>query len=134
MGLEAVELHRIGMPLVRAFETSFGRQTSRDVLLVRVRTDVGEGWGECVAMADPFYSSEFVGGAANVLTVYLAPALLAMPALTAADTAAALKFVVGHRMAKSAIEAALLDAECRAAEQSFGQRFGAVRDAVDCGV
>jgi O-succinylbenzoate synthase len=37
-------------------------------------------------------------------------------------------------MAKAALEMALLDAELRARGESFAKRFGAVRDAVDCGV
>ena len=50
MKLEAVELRRIRMPLVAPFRTSFGSQTARDILLVRARTDVAEGWGECAAL------------------------------------------------------------------------------------
>lgn len=132
--IEAIELHRIGMPLVRPFETSFGRQTSRDVLLVRVLTDAGEGWGECVAMADPVYSSEYVAGCVDVITGYLAPALLDARMVRASDVSTVLDFVVGHRMAKAAVETAVLDAQTRAAGVSFGEYFGAVRPEVDCGV
>jgi O-succinylbenzoate synthase len=132
--VEAVELHRIGMPLVRPFETSFGRQTERDVLLVRVLTREGEGWGECVAMADPVYSSEYVQGAAEVIERYLAPALLTVGTLRASDVAPALAFVIGHRMAKAALETAVLDAQTRAVGMSFGEYFGAVKPEVDCGV
>ena len=150
--IEAIELHRIEVPLVRPFETSFGRETVREALLVRVRTDAGDGWGECVAGRDPFYSSEYVGGAASVIERYLAPALLDAPAAgaahaapaaddprsldvpLAASVAPALAFVAGHRMAKGAIEAAVLDAELRAQGRSMGAAFGAVRDWVDCGV
>jgi O-succinylbenzoate synthase len=132
--LESVELHRIGMPLVRPFETSFGRQTAREVLLVRVRTAEGDGWGECVAMTDPFYSSEYVDGCEAVISSYLAPALLAARTLRADDVAGLLRFVVGHRMAKAALETAVLDAQTRAAGVSFGEFFGAVRPEVDCGV
>jgi O-succinylbenzoate synthase len=134
MRVTAVELHRIGMPLVRPFETSFGRQTERDVLLVHVRTDVGDGWGECVAMADPVYSSEYVDGAEAVLRHYLIPAVLAAGDLTTESFASVVHFVIGHRMAKAALETALLDAELRASGTSFAVHFGAVRDAVDCGV
>jgi o-succinylbenzoate synthase len=42
--------------------------------------------------------------------------------------------VKGHRMAKAAVETAVLDAELRAAGLSLGGYLGAVRDAVDCGV
>ena len=150
--IEAIELHRIEVPLVRPFETSFGRESVREVLMVRVRTDTGDGWGECVAGRDPFYSSEYVDGAASVIERHLGPALLdrlrlhgprpesldllprgASVPLTAA-VAPALAFVAGHRMAKGALEAAVLDAELRAQGRSMGQAFGAERDWVDCGV
>ncbi|MGW9631249.1 o-succinylbenzoate synthase [Agromyces sp. NPDC055520] len=151
--IEAIEVHRIEVPLVRPFETSFGRETVREAVIVRVRTDAGDGWGECVAGRDPFYSSEYVGGAASVIERYLAPALLDASALDAArvtadraadprsagvpltaSVAPTLAFVAGHRMAKGALEAAVLDAELRAQGRSMGAAFGAVRDWVDCGV
>jgi O-succinylbenzoate synthase len=134
MRVTSVDLHRIAMPLVRPFETSFGRQTARDVLLVRVRTTVGDGWGECVAMADPVYSSEYVAGAEAVIRDYIAPALIAAGETTAEGFAQVVRFVIGHRMAKAAVETALLDAELRAAGESFAGYFGAVSDLVDCGV
>ncbi|MFF2274688.1 o-succinylbenzoate synthase [Agromyces sp. NPDC058126] len=149
--IDAIELHRIEVPLVRPFETSFGRETVREALLVHVRTDAGEGWGECVAGRDPFYSAEYVDGAASVIERYLGPALLeAKPTGGATgeegpgrrgaslplahSVAGTLGFVAGHRMAKGALEAAVLDAELRAQGRSMGEAFGAVRDWVDCGV
>ncbi len=158
--LERIELHRIEVPLVRPFETSFGRETVREVLLVHAITDAGDGWGECVAGRDPFYSGEYVDGAASVIERYLAPAMLAAStnpneraaaadvradaapgaAATiasvplAASVASTLSFVAGHRMAKAALETALLDAELRAQGRSMGEAFGAVREWVDCGV
>jgi O-succinylbenzoate synthase len=134
MTIEAVELHRVGMPLVRPFVTSFGRQTARDVLLVHVLTTSGDGWGECVAMSNPVYSSEYVDGAEAVLRDYLVPAILAAPDTTALDFASTVSFVVGHRMAKAALETAILDAELRAEGVSFAQYFGASRTSVECGV
>jgi O-succinylbenzoate synthase len=133
--LDSLTLHRLAMPLVRPFETSFGRQTERVVLLVQVRTNTGVvGWGECVAGEGPLYSSEYVDGCEHVIRHYLAPALLAAPAVTAESVAPLLSFVVGHRMAKAALEAAVLDAELRASVTSFGSYLGAVSDWVDCGV
>src|SRR5260370_6968390 len=84
MKLDRVELRRLEMPLVRPFRTSFGLQTDRDVLLVTVYdTDGVPGYGECVALSDPVYSSEFVAAAEQVVQRYLAPVLLATPQLTA---------------------------------------------------
>jgi len=46
----------------------------------------------------------------------------------------ALEPVKGHRMAKHVLETALLDAELRALDMSFGRYLGAVRDRVPAGV
>jgi O-succinylbenzoate synthase len=134
MKLEAVELRRIRMPLVAPFETSFGVQTDRDILLVKAITTDGVGWGECVAGEEPTYSSEYVEGAQHVLIHHLLPRLLGREGIEAADVATLLRPVHGHQMAKAAIEMALLDAELRAKGESFGRYFGAAREAVDCGV
>jgi O-succinylbenzoate synthase len=132
--LESVELRRIAMPLVAPFRTSFGTQTARDILLVRVRTDVGEGWGECAALADPRYSAEYVDGAADVLARFLVPAVAAVPDLDASAVGRALAPFAGHWMAKAALETAVLDAELRAEGRSFGRFLGAATDRVPCGV
>src|SRR5579859_6546007 len=134
MKLEAVEMRRIKMSLVAPFETSFGVQTERDILLLKAMTDVGVGWGECVATEEPVYSSEYIEAAQHVLVHHMLPRLLAQASIGAADVALLLRPVIGHRMAKSAIEMAVLDAELRAKGRSFAQYFGAVRPAVDCGV
>ncbi len=134
MRLEALELRRIAMPLVAPFETSFGVQVERDILLVKAITTDGEGWGECVAGEEPTYSPEYVDGAQQVIVQHLAPRMFAREALSADDVAVLLRPVHGHQMAKAALEMALLDAELRARGESFAKRFGAVRDAVDCGV
>jgi O-succinylbenzoate synthase len=132
--LEAVELVRIRLPLVAPFETSFGIQSERDILLLKAVTDQGEGWGECVAGEEPTYSSEYVEGAQHVLIHHLLPRLFERLEVAAADVGTALRPVHGHNMAKAAIEMAVLDAELRAANRSFGDYLGAVRRFVDCGV
>jgi O-succinylbenzoate synthase len=132
--LTGVELRRISMPLVAPFRTSFGTETTRDILLLRVVTDEAEGWGECVAMSDPRYSSEYVDGAADVLRRFLIPKLAANPALDATAVAPALRPFKGQWMAKAALETAVLDAELRASGRSFGRELGATRDRVPCGV
>jgi O-succinylbenzoate synthase len=134
MKLTGIELRRVRMPLVAPFRTSFGIATERDILLLRAVTDEAEGWGECVAMADPLYSSEYVEAAADVLRRYLIPALAARPPADATAVAPALHRFKGHRMAKAALETAVLDAELRGAGRSFARELGATRDRVPCGV
>jgi O-succinylbenzoate synthase len=132
--LEAVELRRIGLSLVAPFETSFGVQTERDVLILRAITSVGDGWGECVAGEEPTYSSEYVDAAQHVLVHHLLPRLMERSSIAAEDVAQVLRPVHGHQMAKATIEMALLDAQLRASGESFGHYLGAVRTAVDSGV
>jgi len=132
--LEALELRRISMPLVSPFRTSFGTETERDVLMVKALTPDAEGWGECVAMSEPLYSSEHVDGAQEIIRRHLAPRLFDREDVTAAAVAPALAAVKGHPMAKAAVETAVLDAELRARGESFGAYLGAVRTEVDCGV
>ena len=135
MRLDAVELRSIELPLVAPFRTSFGTETTRAALLVRVVTPEAQGWGECVAMADPLYSSEYLSAAADVLRRFLVPAVAAAgDTLSAAGVAPALARFRGHRMAKAALETAVLDAQLRAEGRSLAHELGAVRDRVACGV
>ena len=131
--IEAIELRRIALPLVTPFRTSFGTETARDILLVRVVTSTGEGWGECVAGNDPLYSSEYVEGAEHVLRHHLIPRLSAR-SLQATAVATTLEPVKDHRMAKGALEAAVLDAQLRRAGVGLAGWIGAVRDRVPSGV
>ena len=140
MKLLGVDLIRIAMPLVSPFRTSFGTQTERDILLLRARTDESEGWGECVALTDPVYSSEYLESQADVLRRFFLPALASPDGQSALDRSGAAAVATllhpykGHRMAKAAIEMALLDAELRASGRSFARELGAVHDRVPSGV
>jgi len=134
MKITGIELRRVAMPLVAPFRTSFGTETARDILLIRVVTPDAEGWGECVAMNSPLYSAEYVDGATEVLTRFLIPALTAVDDLSANAVGPALSRFRGHMMAKAALETAVLDAELRAAGMSLGRYLGAIKAKVPCGV
>jgi o-succinylbenzoate synthase len=132
--LTGVELRRVAMPLVAPFRTSFGVETVRDVLLLRAVTPDGEGWGECVAAAEPRYSSEYADGAADVLRRFLLPMVAALPDVRPEALAAELAAIRGHRMAKAALELAVLDADLRARGLPLARHLGATRDRVPAGV
>ncbi|MFS8479006.1 MAG: o-succinylbenzoate synthase [Micromonosporaceae bacterium] len=134
MKLTGFELRRVAMPLVAPFRTSFGVEHERDVLLVRAVATDTDGWGECVAMSAPLYSSEYVDGAAEVVRRFLVPAVAALPRVDAHAVEAAFARIKGHPMAKAAVHTAVLDAWLRAAGMSFGAFLGAVRPAVPAGV
>ena len=135
MKLEAVELLRLNVPLKGAFRTSFSSVTTHEVLWVHVITDEGEGWAECGANDRPDYSSEFHSGAATVLKQFLLPDIFGLGSeLTAEAIAPTLHWAKGHRMAKAAIETAVLDAQLRASQTSLASYLGAVKTRVPAGV
>jgi o-succinylbenzoate synthase len=132
--LEAVELVRVRMPLVAAFRTSFGTETVRDAILVRLEAGGQVGWGECVAGAEPRYSSEFNDSAWSVLRDILVPCLSGAGEITAEGVAPLLGWVRGHRMAKAALETAVLDAQLRREGRSLASYLGGVRSSIVPGV
>ncbi|HLJ87113.1 MAG TPA: o-succinylbenzoate synthase [Candidatus Angelobacter sp.] len=134
MKIEAVTLREIHMPLVHFFETSFGRTTSRRILLVTVHTEAADGWGECVAGEDPFYSEESIDTAWYVTEKYLAPALLGKSIDKGGDAPPLFARVRGHRMAKGALENALWDAEAQAKNIPLWHLIGGTQTEIACGV
>lgn len=138
MRLLRVIIHEFRMPLVSPFTTSFGTELDREGYLVEAVVDAGSGeirgWGECVAMTEPVYSSEYCSAAIEVTERWLAPALFAAPDLTAERVTHLLRHIVGHPMAKGALEMAILDAQLRSRGQSFADYLGVTRSRIPAGV
>jgi len=135
MKLQEIELSTIHLPLVRPFRTSFGTQTSREVLMVKVTNENGTvGWAECVAMSEPLYSPEYVVGCLDLMKRFLIPALREKGSITAEDVPVVLKPFLGGQMAKAALETAILDAQLRDVGISLATYLGATKTKVECGV
>jgi O-succinylbenzoate synthase len=134
MKIEAITLREIKMPLVHFFETSFGRIYDRRILLVTVHCDGVEGWAECVAGEDPYYSSEWIDSAWVTIKSYLAPAVVGGEIDRGGDSAKLMARISGHRMAKAAIENALWDAESKQKNVPLWKLLGGTRKEIACGV
>ena len=135
MKLTEIELRVIHLPLVRPFRTSFGTQTSREVLIVKVTNENGtSGWAECVAMSEPLYSPEYVVGCIDLIKRFLIPALKAKPEINAEDVATVLKPFLAGQMAKASLETAILDAQLKDQKVSLASYLGATKSKVECGV
>ncbi|MFZ5917760.1 MAG: o-succinylbenzoate synthase [Chloroflexota bacterium] len=109
MKIERVELYHVSMPLVRPFETSFGRLTHRDAILVAAYADGLIGWGECAALTQPAYSYETVGTAWHVLSDFLIPAVLDRQWSAMEQFLALIAWVRGHPMARAGLQGAAWD-------------------------
>jgi len=123
-----VELRIVALPMVAPFVASHGSVTTRTAVIVRVLGNDLEGWGECAALPEPTYTSEYVDGAFAVLRDELAPGLVRAASegvVKASEVRRLFASHTDHPMARAAIELALLDAECAAAGQSLARRFTA---------
>ena len=132
--VEGAELLMVELPLVTPFRTSYATSVVERKLLVRLGTDAGAGWGECGAPAEPLYTSEYGDAARHVLVHHLLPRLAEAGDVTPDDVGTALAPVQGHRMAKAALEMAVLDAWGRLHGRSFASLLGSTRTAVPAGV
>jgi O-succinylbenzoate synthase len=126
MNIRRVELREIRLSLLHPFETSFGRTTERHIILVRVEdADGAEGWGECVADENPFYSEEWTESAWAVLEQFLAPLVIAGKGF---------EHVRGNRMAKAAIETAMWDLDARQRGLPLWKLLGGTQREIASGV
>jgi len=132
--IERLELRVLRLPLVRFFETSFGRVYDRTFLLVRLDGGGLTAWGECVADNDPYYSAETVETAWHVMSTFLAPLVLGVEFSHPRDVFPALRRVRGHHMAKAAIEMAAWDLYAKQAGMPLSAALGGTRTRVAAGV
>ena len=134
MKIESITLHHISMPLVAPFETSFGRETDRECVLITLRAEGLTGYGECVATRDPGYNYETTGTAWHILKDFLAPLLLGQDVIDANDFQRRVEGVRGHHLAKAGVEMALWDLLGKRDGRSLKEMIGGTHAKVDVGV
>ena len=134
MIVERIELRLLRLPLVRPFETSFGRTSEKPFVLVRLDGEGVEGWGECVAEGTPYYSPETTGTAWHVIAEFLVPRLLHRRFDHPREVSAAFAAVRGHNMAKAALEMAAWDLFARQQAVPLARVLGGERQEIAAGV
>ncbi|MBM3807032.1 MAG: o-succinylbenzoate synthase [Acidimicrobiia bacterium] len=134
MTVEKIELFLCRLPLVQFFETSFGRSYDRTFVLVRVVGDGHEGWGESVAEANPYYSSETTETVWHIIAGFIAPLIIGTRFEHPRDVYAALKRIRGHNMAKAGVEMAMWDLYARMQGQPLATVLGGTRRRIASGV
>lgn len=134
MRIDRIELRRLRLPLVRFFETSFGRVSERVFLLITVHDGGASGIGECVADANPFYSAETTATAWHIVAEFVAPLVLNREFGHPREIFDALRPIRGHNMAKAAVEMAAWDLYARQQNASLASVLGGTRTAIEAGV
>src|SRR5579862_4802803 len=109
MRIDRIILRQIRMPLVHFFETSFGRTTEREIILVEVSSDGVLGWGEVTAGEHPFYNEEWTQSAWLILRDYVAPQVLGRQLGSAEEVGPLSRHIRGHLMARGGFEVAVWD-------------------------
>lgn len=134
MKIESITLHHISMPLVSPFETSFGRETDRECVLVEIHSDGLTGYGECVATRDPGYNYETTGTVLHILKDFIVPLILGKDVADASDFQERVSGIRGHHLAKAGVEMALWDLLGKRAGKSLRELLGGGREKVEVGV
>jgi len=136
--IEKIELFLCRLPLVHFFETSFGRSYDRTFVLVRVQGaalgDKQEGWGESVAEANPYYSSETTETVWHITEGFIAPLLLGQTFDHPREVYPALRRIRGHNMAKAGVEMAIWDLYAKLRGQPLSKILGGTRERIASGV
>ena len=134
MKIERLELRLLKLPLVHFFETSFGRIYDKHFIIIRVEGEGFEGYGECVAEQDPYYSAETNETAWHIITEFVAPRVIGASFDHPRDIYPALKAIRGHNMAKAAVEMAAWDLYARQRGEPLSRVLGGARSRIASGV
>lgn len=132
--IDRIELRLLRLPLVHFFETSFGRVTERTLVIVRLESDGVEGYGECVAGDNPYYSAETTETAWHMLDQFLIPRVLGVDIPAPASVFGMFRAVRGHAMAKAALEMAVWDVFARRDGVPIARLLGGTRARIVSGV
>ncbi len=134
MKIERAELREIPLRLKEYFEISSGGKQDRRILLLTLRGEGLEGWGECVVGEDPGYSYETTETAWHMLTDFILPRIVGRDARDPEDVLAPVSWIRGHRMAKASVEMAAWDLAARMDGVSLSRKLGGTKRSVPVGV
>jgi O-succinylbenzoate synthase len=113
MHVDEVELRLIRLPFKSVFKTSFAVETEKIAVIVTLRSDGVEGYGESVMDMLPSYREESIVGALHLLREALIPALLKNDCDDPWTLVDSWKGWRGNPMAKTSLELAVWDCHAR---------------------
>ncbi len=122
------------MPLKFPFETSYGRQTERESVLVKLYSEGLCGWGEAAVSDYPDYCHETPSVALLVLSKYLFPAVVGREFEDPLALSSELAKIRGYPFSSTGIETAFVDLFCKAAGVPEHQWLGGERTLVPAGI
>ncbi|SHJ83270.1 o-succinylbenzoate synthase [Desulfofundulus thermosubterraneus] len=135
MQLHSITLRAMSMRMKSPFTTSFGTQWDKHFILVEVRDKDGRsGWGESVAMKEPFYNEETVGTNWLIMKEFLIPLLWQKPVSHPQEVSSIFSHIRRNNMAKSALEGALWDLYAKQQNLPLYRVLGGERTEIQVGI
>lgn len=134
MKIEAAELRLISLPLKFRFETSFGVQTQRHIIVLTLYGEGLEGYAETVMEFTPHYREETLPGAWALLEGLLIPKVLGQDFANPEQLWAEIAGFRGNKMTKAALEMAFWDLWCKSLGQPVWKVLGGVRTEIPVGI
>jgi len=133
MKIDSIEIHRVGMPLIYPFRTSYGNDDRIESVLVKMHSGGLYGWGEATPWQSPGYSSECAKTAFLVARDFLAPLLLGEDIPDGKSLQKHLSPFKGNNFAKAAFDLAWWDLASRCEERPLHRMIGGTRPTVEVG-
>ncbi len=134
MRIREVALREIQLRLRERFEISTGGWDERRVLLLRMESEDGEAWSECVAGEAPNYSYETPDTAWHILTDYVLPAVVGSEFKGPGAILEPVSWIRGHPMALATVEMGAWALEAVRKNVSLAVLLGGSRSEVPVGV
>jgi O-succinylbenzoate synthase len=133
MHVDEVELRVIRLAYKSVFKTSFAAESEKVTVIVTVRSDGVEGYGESVMDMLPSYREESIVGALHLIREALVPSLLKDGCDDPATLVDSWKGWRGNPMAKTAVELAVWDCHARQLGVPLRTLFGGERTEIPVG-
>ena len=133
--ITAVELLHVRMPLKNAFETSFGRKSELNHVIVKVYDESGlTGYGELACPTKPDYCPETIQTCLHIQRDYLVPAVLGHPFEKLEEFVGFYGWVRGNNFAKAGLEMAAWDLLAQSKGLPLAGLLGGTRSHIESGV
>lgn len=134
MRIGEIELRRLRVPFRKPFRNAHESIGERDSILVVLRADGLEGYGESVALSTPTYSEEVQSTVWIVIRDFIVPRLQGWEWNHPGDFLSLIADLQRNWMAKAAVEGALWDLSAKSEGRSLSSLLGGSRETVEVGV
>ncbi|MCL4349536.1 o-succinylbenzoate synthase [Ferroplasma acidiphilum] len=127
-----ITYHKLKMPLISPFTTSFGTDINKDVYVFKLEHNGITAYSESVTDENPFYGSEDNYTVFHIVKQYLAPVVKGLPEPDEFNEQ--VKFIKGNNMAKASMEMLLYDYYAKANKKSLVDYIGHSRGYANVGI